>query len=148
MLPFILCAGLLGAFAVWLIIFGVNQKKQNDHLREICTMETTGIVNYTESGSYSVNSQGERHDSRRAFPVFVYTGYDRYYTHTTKRYDSNGKRRYTAGQQVVVFHAPDDPQKNYIPTEDATQNALTCIIFGSALLAFIVFAGVRAINLQ
>ena len=144
-MPFILLSCLLGAFSVWLITFGVKQKKENARLREICTVEITGIVaDYILSGTYKVDSEGEVSDSRSAFPVFSYTVNDRTYTHKSPRYDSRGELRYEVGQQIPVFHAPGDPETIYIPSEDSAQNARLCIIFGASLLAFIAFGVTRA----
>ena len=142
----ILLSCLLGAFSVWLITFGVKQKNENVRLREICTVEITGIVaEYIKSGSLKTDSEGEVQDTRCAFPVFSYTVDDRTYTRKSPRYDSNGKLRYEVGQEILILHAPGAPETIYIPTEDAAQNAWLCIIFGSSLLAFTAFGVARVL---
>ena len=146
---FVFLVGSLVAFAVWLVHFGVNQKRMNAHLREVCTVEGVGTVaDYVESGRRYVDGDGDVQDSRRAFPVFSYMVGDRSFTHQSERYDSRGERRYEVGQQIAVFHAPDDPEMFYIPTEDAAGNAWTCIGFGVVLLAFSGFAVVRFIYMM
>ena len=141
----VLCL-LLGAFAGWLVKSGIEQKKDNTHRREVCTERVRGVVSgYDESGSYGVDSDGDRYDNRQAFPIFKYVAGGQIYIRQSKRYDTHGKRRYNIGQSLTVFHAPGDPEKIYIPTEDDEENARLCIGFGGALLALCAFGAIRLV---
>ena len=137
---------LLGAFSGWLVKFGIDQRKDNAFRRKVCTEGVTGVVSdYRLSGTDHVSADGT--SSGRYFPVFKYSAEGKIYTTQSERYDTNGKRRYRIGQTLAVFHAPDDPEKVYIPKEGegSEENAWLCIGFGGALLAFCAFAVVRLI---
>ena len=134
---------LMTLLAAWLVKSGVDRKKQNAHLREVCTEQVAGVVkDYNATGKYYVDSEGDTHDSRSDFPVFEYTACGRVHTWQSERYDTHGKRRYEIGQTVTVFHAPGEPEVFYILEEikGSDDNARLCVISGAVLLALCVVA--------
>ena len=109
---------ILGGVGVLLIKSGIDTKKKNALLRDICTERTTGIVTTYEGD----------------FPVYEYEAGGQTYTVKSDRRGMGYKR----GQKLSVCYAPDEPEQHYLSGETRAEDKgfWRLAVFGGFLSVF------------
>ena len=98
----------------------------------ICTSMTTGVV----TGNHRRKSGGSR-PSVSYTPEFSYTVKGILYNQCSAI--GTSKPRFTEGQEITVFYAPDNPDDYYI-AEDGLSNKIfyVCLVIGILLMTTII----------